>query len=178
MYAQYNNIYYILPNIKSGEVIATLPKPFEYFVQATGTTVYNSQLSYYLCCLSTCVYNEADYDTTMRNLRFTILKKEFRDSWGQTLSGYGISDTIAKDGTRIVLITIRGSVGYNWNNLLDLGVSMYGLGKYPAMEKDATAIYDAMLECLGNSLPIHNTVYVITGHSQGAGAGNLQMLLA
>ena len=165
------------PVIDYGRIINTGENPwtieletsFEDCVLSTVSTEYNPTLSYYLAGLSRAIYEEADIQSSLVSIGFDYenAAKQFADNPFQVLSGYVIAKK-QTDGKNIVLITIRGSKGYNWNTLLYM---KNGTGWYSALEADANSVFHA----LQNTMGIHkdNTIYVITGHSQGAGAANL-----
>ena len=150
-----------------------LGRSLESYVFETDSKTYNSELSRLLMRLATAIYNEKNMQNSLDALDFILDREHFRynysDSWVNYLSGYIIAKKTLEDGSDFVLICIRGSVGYNWNNLLNIR----SIGKYPAMENDAKRVYNDLVDLLGGSIRTSNITYVITGHSQGAGAANL-----
>ena len=146
--------------------------PFEECVLSTASTEYNPELSYYLACLSRSIYASNNVVQSYKNLGFSDTRECFEDSVSQHLSGYYVGSKTLVDGTKLVLITIRGSVGYEWNNMLNMGEAILGFGKYEAFVEDAERIYDVLSDYLGG-IKTSKVIYVITGHSQGAAAGNL-----
>ena len=164
----------IIDNSGDESWVIELSSSFENCVLQTPSTVYNPTLSYYLAGLSRAVYNEKDIIGSLRNLGFDCnhIIKELDYSDSRLLSGYVITKKSLDDNSDLVLIAIRGSVDHNWLNLLDIEDSWAGNGHFPALDNDANEILSELDHYL-NGLPTSNTVYVITGHSQGAGAGNL-----
>ena len=150
---------------------------FESIVAETSSTQYNPKLAYCLAGLSRAVYKERDIRESMESLGFDYANAEtmFKDDPEHFVSGYAIAKKELKGDKTLVLVVIRGSVGYNWNNLLLLRKNTWeGNGLYDALELDTAVVHLALKKLLGGSIPnTDDMIYVITGHSQGAGAANV-----
>ena len=152
----------------------TLTQSFESLLQETNSTTYNPKLSYVLAMMARAAYDFQTVDQNIKNLGFNTLSEDdyIFDYANDYTTAYTIAKKTTEEGSTIVLITIRGSYDLDWVTDFDIGWGMFGYGWHEGFEKSEKEIYAALEEMLGGILT-KKTKYIITGHSQGAGVGNL-----
>ena len=158
----------------SGKVVAELDESIEECVLGTSSTTYNPGLSYYLSCMARAAYSKSDVKKSLSSMGFGV------DDESEFYSDYNNDPTVAysigikglSDGTKLALITIRGSVGWSWASNFLLVPEFVGFGKHSGFQGEADQVYGKLTSLLGG-LKKSNVKYVITGHSQGAAVGNL-----
>ncbi|MBQ2679647.1 MAG: leucine-rich repeat protein, partial [Firmicutes bacterium] len=162
----------------SGKPIAVLNKDFEEYVFDELSTTRNDTLAYYLCALSRAAYEKKDITDSLDSLGFDInhryISEEY-DATGEHKAAYSLAKKAIPGGT-LVLITIRGSLdGGDWYTNFGMGIAPALIqGKHEGFMISVNNIYDELNKFvdykIGNT---EEVTYLITGHSLGAGVGNL-----
>ena len=159
----------------SGVSTVLLGQDFESCVLSTSSVEYNPELSHYLSCLSRAAYSESDVYQSLSSMGFGLddSTSYYQDYENNLTIAYTIATKDLGDGGKLALVLIRGSWGWSWaSNALYGPAARIGLGKHTGFENDANEVYGKLVQLLGG-LQTSNVTYVITGHSQGAAAGNL-----
>lgn len=158
------------------EEIYIMTERLEDILFSKTATDYNPKLSYVLSMMARSAYSVDQVIGNLKNLDFNTDDDsgdciyDFRDD---STSGYIITKKEElEDGTTLVMIVIRGSYGWDWASDFDLGWGHWGYGWHQGFERSANQIYSS-LEYLLGGIQTNKCKYVITGHSQGAGVGNL-----
>ena len=152
-----------------------LDQAFESCVASMASTEYNPELSDYLSCLARAAYSESDMEMSLKSMGFDIddETKYYKDYEDGLTVAYTIATKDMPDGGKLALIVIRGSWDKDWaSNALYGAAAQIGVGKHSGFQNDANDVYSHLVELLGG-LKTQGVTYVITGHSQGAAAGNL-----
>ena len=143
---------------------------------------YEPRLAHFLSVMARAAYQEETIKANYSTLGFEATEpKHYEDD---EYAGYLISKKTARDGSCIVLITIRGSstskdwTASDFNHLLDENFMDFDKltderDWHAGFSRSAEQILEDLKKYLGGELCSENTTYVITGHSLGAGAGNL-----
>lgn len=156
-------------------------KKFEDYIRSASSTVYDPKLAYILSAFAQSAYATKDTlnNSCLEKSLFSIgfdsknLIEDFND---HLEPGYAVAKRTLSDGSTLVMVVIRGSNGWNWaNNFICTLEGMNVNGKHKGFYSAAQSIYDKLKSLLGG-IPISNTRYVITGHSQGGGVANLLAL--
>ena len=121
-------------------------------------------------------YDQPLLKSDIQELGFDVSSKEYYNDEAYNYDDQTVAYSLAKkampDGSILMIVTIRGSYGWSWSSNAAIGISaLNGFGKHEGFENDATEIYNAIKSMLGGSF--NNVTFFITGHSQGAAAGNL-----
>ena len=126
---------------------------------------------------------KADYEDLGFDVSTSYFSKNY-DKWAyfQDYCGFSFAVKDTADGGRIVAITIRGTVGEiteyapEWiSNLFNAVPPLYETGWHMGFYKPACDIFYSLEE--NDLIDTHNTTYFITGHSRGAGVGNVLAVL-
>lgn len=155
----------------------------EDLVLATSSTSYNPRLAHMLCVMARAAYDQPLVRSNLEEMGFFIENElisgtdYYEDYADDTTVAFSLAKKTLADGSTFVMITIRGT--FNWSvtgdgiRNADIGIAaLNGFGKHEGFQIDAENIYNALSDFLGG-IPTSDITYVITGHSQGAAAGNL-----
>lgn len=122
---------------------------------------------------------KADYENLGFDVRNHYYSKNY-DKWTylQNYCGFSYAVKDKPNGGRIVAITIRGTVGEisefapEWvSDFLGAVPSIYVTGWHMGFYNPACEIFNSLKE--NGLIDVSNTTYFITGHSRGAGVGNI-----
>lgn len=165
-----NTVYY------DGDKSAQLEKGVLDIVPSFSSTVYNPYLAEILMGFSTSVYNETLIMKTYDSFGFTNIKtyKYVDQDYGLDSVAYAIGETTTEDGTKIVLISVRGTSPIeDWISDVHLGLrTLLFEGWLHKGFAIATDVVCASLEEYLGGIDT-NAKYVITGHSRGGAVANL-----
>lgn len=150
-------------------------KTFEEYVCSLDAKKYDAKLSYLLSIMSKGAYDQSKVDSSLKSMGYDT--EEGKDVIHDYKDDYTAAYTLAKkkllNGSWFVIVAIRGSYNLDWATNANLGNAILGgMGKHQGFENEANQIYNAIKDFVGDPETI-NASYVITGHSQGAGAANL-----
>ena len=148
----------------------------EDLILSTSSYSYNPRLSHFACVMARAAYDQPLLKSDIQELGFDVSSKEYYNDEAYNYDDQTVAYSLAKkampDGSILMIVTIRGSYGWSWSSNAAIGISaLNGFGKHEGFENDATEIYNAIKSMLGGSF--NNVTFFITGHSQGAAAGNL-----
>lgn len=155
----------------------------EDLVLSTAATEYNPRLAHMLCVMARAAYDQPLVRSNLEEMGFFVENElisgtdYYEDYADDTTVAFSLAKKTLADGSTFVMITIRGT--FNWSvtgdgiRNADIGIAaLNGFGKHEGFQIDAEKIYSALRDLLGG-IPTSDITYVITGHSQGAAAGNL-----
>ncbi len=159
----------------------------EDLVLSTAATEYNPRLAHMLCVMARAAYDQPLVRSNLEEMGFFVENElisgtdYYEDYADDTTVAFSLAKKTLSDGSTFVMITIRGTTDWSVTGdgirNADIGIAaLNGLGKHEGFQIDAEKIYDALSAFLGG-IPTSNVTYVITGHSQGAAAGNLLAVL-
>ena len=148
-------------------------------VRSKPSTEYNPRLADFLSVMARSAYDREQLHDNIKQLGFDpgiyYDERDYKDSSYES-NDLTVAYSLA-EMSNLILITIRGSYEMSWANNANLGIeAVGGVGKHAGFEKDAEAIFQDLKNYkMGYHLGMgmDNTIYVITGHSQGAAAANL-----
>lgn len=165
---------------REGRIIAQLNKDLEDYVleHPSMSEIVDYDLAYYLCTLAFSTYEPEDIYRSLENLAFEqiyVSREEFVVS-AQHKAGFVIARKPLADGKTMVLISVRGTQdGGDWNT--DFGMGAWTAlvnGKHEGfMISVQNILRHLKLFLKSENLAVQDIVYVITGHSLGAGVANL-----
>ena len=173
-YAVANNILFELIAVytvygEKGEEYA-FDRSLEEYVVQTDSTTYNPELAYMLMTMAYSAYNKTNVEKSLLSLGFA--PEDIHDSYGGIIS-YSFGKRDMENGKKLVLITIKGTQT-DMEIVLDCTVdpvSTFGAAWHGGFSRACRTVYEDLYQYLGNDLS--NTVFVVTGHSLGAGVANL-----
>ncbi|MCR4672680.1 MAG: S-layer homology domain-containing protein, partial [Lachnospiraceae bacterium] len=147
------------------------------FARYGNTSVYHPTLSYLMMALADAAYDADNIKAAHESLGMTNYRTFRFNTMSLDMPGFMISSKTLDDGTKLVLITIRGTSG----EITDFGPEWQAdfLGAIPGLGGPATnSFFDVWAEQIYHTLSNQNYItdgakYFVTGHSRGAGAGNL-----
>lgn len=174
---------------------------FKSLIYSSESTRYNPQLAYMLMALSYSAYNangRGNKNTSDDcNIYYSYksmgldendiqlggyYEKNSDPNYGEDNVGFALGRSTLPNGKKLVVVTVRGSVGEIWPMSSDwesnVNVDSFGAGNYyhygfnVAAKKVIAALDSYSDGCVGDGCD-KDTVYVVTGHSRGAAVANL-----
>ncbi len=153
------------------ETPVKLKKPFEDYVFATGSSVYNPELAGLLMAMSRSAYREPSVRDSLYSMGFTEIECYHYNNDGR--AAYSFAKKPLGDKT-LVLVTVRGS-----SNIREW-ITDFTVGEWPSFEGRPHIGFMACakellsdLERYVGGFPAPGVTFVLTGHSLGAATANL-----
>lgn len=174
-------------------------KPLEFdtsisqLIYSTDSMTYSRELSYMLMALSYSAYNddclgmpieETNIYRSMESLGFNDIHCEnYYDDpddaeYGADNVAFSVGRQILPNGKNMILVAIRGSYGSlenfssDWKSNFNLGNAETERALHEGFSKAANEVLKYLNNYVGD-IHSEDSVYVITGHSRGAGVANL-----
>ncbi len=154
-----------------------------YYISNANPVQYNRPLAEMLSVLASAAYNKTHVKKSMRQMGFTLYDGDMHNYDGydyysaqyKDTVGYSFAKKTADDGTVIVAVLIRGTYGNigfempeDWKS--DFRIRMT-TGPHPGFKRAEAAVFADLRNYVAEM--DGDIKYVITGHSRGAGVGNL-----
>lgn len=134
---------------------------------------YNPRLAHFLAVMASSAGSEELVKENYEELGFSHEAYHY-DSTGY--AAYSIGTKEVEDGSLVVMITIRGTNGIEeWGTDITLGEKAVvdKNGDHEGFQMCEEEIYSSLCQLFGDDVRNTRVKYVITGHSLGAGVGNL-----
>ena len=154
----------------------------EDLVLSKKSTQYNPRLAHFLSYMARSAYNEDLVTKNYLELGF-MNNNQWHYVKGDPIAPFTIGEKNIDNGTKMVLITIRGSgnlFDFSDNNTwtqsnFNLGNSamLLSVGLHSGFLANAEEAYKELKKFLGGSIPNQGVKYVISGHSLGAATSNI-----
>ena len=150
----------------------------EDLVRSEASTVYNPRLAHFLGVMSLAAYHNRVCLGDYRELGFDN-PQSYHYSDDDPIAGYIIGIKEIEDGSRFVMVTVRGTQGKSEWLDTNFNVSEHSLtgsiihNWHDGFTACANAIINDLKILFEGAIPTENITYVITGHSLGAATGNL-----
>lgn len=170
------------------ESVITSEFPFDYYIENGQSTKYNPDLALLMAGFSDAAYDGSDNGRLARSIKshgFENFKKYNYSNYDPNHDiwvAYSFATKDLSNGEKLVLVTIRGTQGgdlFNgeWAGNLqykDFDDPLY-TGPHPNFNQCSNTIYAELKAYLAELriFNFNNTVIAVTGHSKGAGVGNL-----
>lgn len=156
-----------------------------------NSTFYYPNLSYLLSIIAASAYTINDLDYNLRSLEFedysfyNYYTSPIDEHYEKDNCAYSIAKKQTTNGDTIVLVAIRGSYGgfedgnlfnehSDWNSNVNVYLgSSFGKITHSGFNEAMEKIYTNLLKEIGGNSSSKNIKFFITGHSRGAGVGNL-----
>ena len=161
--------------------------------QFTDATAYSPKLARTLSIIAASAYTKDDVEYNLKSMGFSRIDSQnyyidpVDERYENDSCGFSFGEKELPNGEKMVMIAIRGSYSNgesigemlkhensDWTSNLNVYLGPH-FGKIvndgfnTAMKK----VYESLIQYLGSINKEDNTVYMITGHSRGAGIGNL-----
>lgn len=155
-----------------------LPLNLDSYAQNAYAMNYYTDLSYTLSILADSAYKANIATENYKALGFEeerILSMNYSGDYLFRNAAYTIAKKQLPNSDDLILITIKGSSNTSdWITDFDIVTQeLYGNGKHKGFSKTCEKVYDSLVTYLGGSLQKEHTIYMVTGHSMGAGVANL-----
>jgi len=156
----------------SGPICEAFDHNLEYYLNRTSPNQYSKELAHYLISLCNSVGNKEWFENALGDMRFEVGDMDSNYDMGELSLAYCIDQKVLSNGTRIVLVAIRGSSEDPREWASNLSVVPNHDGQHSGFSGTADILYDKILD-YGGGYDLSKTVYVITGHSRGAAVANI-----